>query len=123
MLKLPPTPAGFFACSSGDLIRSTGSAAVVRANYSQTHRDIKTGADLRATLRAGPFAWPGGYPLYFITNDGEALSFAAVLDRIEEETRAIRDRSRSRVIACEVNFEDGTLVCTHTGESIPAAYA
>jgi hypothetical protein len=24
-----------------------------------------------------PYAWPGGYPRFFITNDGEALSFAA----------------------------------------------
>ena len=25
------------------------------------------------------YAWPGGYPLYFVTSDGAALSFEAVL--------------------------------------------
>jgi hypothetical protein len=24
-----------------------------------------------------PYAWPGGYPRYFITNDGAALSYNA----------------------------------------------
>jgi hypothetical protein len=26
-------------------------------------------------LEAGPYAFPGGYPRFFITADGEALSF------------------------------------------------
>lgn len=31
--------------------------------------------DLKAALRQGPYAWPGGYPLYFITSDGMTISF------------------------------------------------
>ena len=28
-------------------------------------------------LSNGPYAWPGGYPLYFVMGDGAALSFKA----------------------------------------------
>jgi hypothetical protein len=35
-------------------------------------------SELKSILRAGPYAWPGGYPQYFIAGDGNALSFAAV---------------------------------------------
>jgi hypothetical protein len=123
MQTLPQIPPGFFACSSGELIRATGPATVVRANYRTTHAQIASGADLRATLRNGPYAWPGGYPLYFVTNDGEVLSFAAVLERIEEETRLIRSGERSRIVACDVNYEDAALYCSHSNERIPSAYA
>jgi hypothetical protein len=37
-----------------------------------------------------PYAWPGGYPRFFITNDGEALSFAAARENqllIEQSIR------------------------------------
>ena len=50
----------------------------LRANYAIHCGSIKSVADLKATLRAGGFAWPGGYPLYFVTSDGGALSFATV---------------------------------------------
>src|SRR5258708_12352856 len=35
-------------------------------------------AEIKGLLRAGQYAWPGGYPLYFITSDGAALSFGTV---------------------------------------------
>ena len=43
---------------------------------------IKTLSDFRAAMRNGPYAWPGGYPLYFITSDGAALSFDAVKENL-----------------------------------------
>ena len=54
----------------------------LRANYARTHGRIRSAADLKATLRAGAYAWPGGYPLYFLTSDGGALSFATVRDNL-----------------------------------------
>lgn len=30
--------------------------------------------DLKAHLEADKYAWPGGYPLFFITSDGAARS-------------------------------------------------
>jgi len=70
-----------FVSSDGALFdtrRADWSATPLRADYRRTHREINTTIELRATLRAGPCAWPGGYPLYFITDDGEALSFETV---------------------------------------------
>lgn len=34
---------------------------------------IKTISDFRAAYRNGPYAWPGGYPLFFVTADGAAI--------------------------------------------------
>ncbi len=123
---IPATPAGFIACDSGDLIHADPLLhrhMLVRTNYRLGHATIRHGQDLRAALRAGPYAWPGGYPLYFVTNEGEAMSFASVLERLEEETRAIRDRDSSRIVACAVNYEDPALYCCHSSKRIKSAYA
>ena len=84
-----------------------------------------TTKDLKNALRSGPYAWPGGYPLYFIASDGEALSFAAV----RENLRAVLDSMRNgiddgwAVIGCEVNWEDPALFCAHSSARIESAYA
>lgn len=80
---------------------------------------------LKEQLRAGQYAWPGGYPLYFIASDGEALSFDAVRENYRQVIEAIRDRDRNgwRVVGCDVNWEDADLYCAHTGQRIESAYA
>lgn len=121
----------FMALSDGNLYPFVGDGRLlpVRTNYALTHREIKSGQDLRATLRAGPYAWPGGYTLYFVTEDGEALSFQTVRENLREVTIAIRSakwgRSNNgwRVVGCDVNYEDGELFDAHTNERIPSAYA
>ncbi|NQV21854.1 MAG: hypothetical protein HQ511_10615 [Rhodospirillales bacterium] len=96
----------------------------LRENYCWTHGDIKTTSDLKATLRAGAWAWPGGYPLYFITNDGGALSFKTVREELPLILSAIQDNDSGgwRVVACAVNWEDSDLLDDHTGEPIQSAY-
>lgn len=80
--------------------------------------------ELEQALMDGPHAWPGGYPLYFVMDDGEPMSFAAVGDNFAQ----IRDSMEHhygdgwRVVAVAVNWEDETLYCSHTGEKIPSAY-
>lgn len=74
----------------------------------------------------GPYAWPGGYPIYFITEDGEALSFQAA----QENAGLIRDAiiagpglcDEWRVVAADINWENTTLNCAHLGTRIPSAY-
>ncbi len=75
--------------------------------------------ELKQALRAGPYAWPGGYPLYFIADDGEPLSFAAVRENFHQVLDAMRHGNGAVV----VNWEGGELHCAHTGERIPSAYA
>jgi hypothetical protein len=96
----------------------------LRTCYQRTHREIKTGMQLRATLRAGEHTFPGCYPMYFITSDGAALSFDTVRQNLRSVLDSVRHGSRDgwRVVACDVNYEDGDLYDEHTGEKIPAAY-
>jgi hypothetical protein len=75
---------------------------------------------------AEPYAWPGGYPRYFITADGAALSYAAAENERRLIRRAIRtddNASGWRVIGCDINWEDPELYCDHTGARIESAYA
>ena len=97
---------------------------VLRENYCLTHREISTVADLKATIRAGQYAWPGGYPMFFITSDGAALSFDAVEQEFSQVAYAVRHKSNDgwRVVGCDINYEDTDLVCVHTGEPIESAY-
>ena len=57
------------------------------------HRNIETGCQLRESLRAGPYAWPGGYALYYVVNDGAALCPACVRDNARLILRSIRERA------------------------------
>lgn len=85
---------------------------------------INSVSDFRAAMRQGPYAWPGGYPLYFITSDGAALSFKAAKDnaRLIIESIAHNMRDGWRIVAMDVNWEDDSLLCDATYEPIPSAY-
>jgi len=85
---------------------------------------IHTTKDLKDAIRSGPYAWPGGYPLYFITSDGAALSFDAVRSEYRQVINSIRHRMNDgwRIVACEINWEDSGLYCDHTGQRIQSAY-
>ena len=82
--------------------------------------------ELKKIIRNGPYAWPGGYPIYFIAADGAALSYEAV----RENWRIICLAHRSRDIRSgwyisnwDINWEDSDLYCEHTGKRIQSAYA
>jgi len=84
-----------------------------------------TTKQIKERLRAGPYAWPGGYPAYFLAEDGEPLSFEAVRENWRQVCYAARHQLRDgwRIVAADVNWEDPALYCSHTGERIPSAYA
>ena len=86
---------------------------------------IETLCDFRRAMRHGPYVWPGGYPVYFITADGGALSYDAARANRREIISAIADndaRGGWRVAGLEINYEDDALYCDHTGARIPSAY-
>ncbi len=88
--------------------------------------DINSISDFRKAMRNGPYAWPGGYPLYFITSDGAALSFKSAKAERRQILHAIAYPERAdqwRVIATDINWEDPDLHCDHSGERIESAYA
>lgn len=87
---------------------------------------IKTIEDLDKAIEAGPYAWPGGYPVYFITADGASLSYEAVKQERGLIAEAIKDNDERcgwRVVASDINWEDDQLYCEHTGKRIESAYA
>jgi hypothetical protein len=86
---------------------------------------IMTLAQIKTELRAGQYAWPGGYPKYFITYDGAALSFAVVRECWREVVSAhlTNDKASGWYIeAADVNWEDANLACDHTNKPIECAY-
>lgn len=85
---------------------------------------INSISDFRNAMRHGPYAWPGGYPCYFITSDGAALSFKAAKQEKRNILESLASRSNDgwRVVAMDVNWEDSSLICDHTNEPIPSAY-
>lgn len=87
--------------------------------------EIKSISDFRRAARNGPYAWPGGYPCYWITADGGALAFAVAKPERRNMLEAIRDQDTPdwRPVALATNWEDAELYCDHTGERIPSAYA
>lgn len=96
---------------------------------------------LIASLRDGAYAH-GGYPKYWLTDDGETLSHAGVLDQLGRSARASRAAERGydradrdcaqfyteyehgwAIVGCDINWEDPDMQCAHTNERIPSAYA
>jgi hypothetical protein len=77
---------------------------VIRSNYKQTHRNIKTGPELCATLRAGEYAWPGGYQMALITNDSALLCFDCVREHLDSVIWSIHHSVNDgwQVIGCDI---------------------
>jgi len=122
-------PDHLFIAGNGDLFdtrREDWSNNPLRENYQYTFASIENTSRLLATLRNGAYAWPGGYPMYFITYDGGALSFASVKENLREIIGALRSGNRLcgwYIIGCEINYEDADLYCAHSNERIESAYA
>ena len=84
--------------------------------------------EVKERLRAGKYTQQGGYPLYFITEDGGALSFEAVRAEWRNIVQAHLWHKNGgdpawTLVAFVANWEDTDLICDHTGEPIESAYA
>lgn len=82
-------------------------------------------AEIKNLLRSGAYAWPGGYPLFFVTRDGAALCFdctRAEWRNVVQATFPGWARGGWRVEACAINWEDTELTCDHCNKRIESAY-
>lgn len=74
------------------------------------------------------FAWPGGYPLFYIFTDGGVICPKCVNDNIAEIDAAIRGEHRHNshggwaIDAADVNYEDDDMHCDHCHKPIESAY-
>lgn len=113
----------FMVASDGDLIRvSDRSYDVVREKFEYHHRIISNGKELCATLRAGPYAWPGGYPLFIGNECGETLHFECVKENLSSVIYDLRNNHRFGPLYCEINYENTDLYCDCCSEKIESAY-
>lgn len=80
--------------------------------------------EYRAAIRSGPYAWPGGYPLFFICDDGGALCFTCAKKERRNIISSIAWNVRDgwKVAAVDVNWEDTELYCDHCSKPIESAY-
>lgn len=82
-------------------------------------------AQIKSALRNGPYAFPGGYPLYFVTQSGDALDFDTVRTNLREVFSAHLFGPRDPdwyITAVQTNWEDPNLQCAHSNRAIPSAY-
>jgi hypothetical protein len=73
-------------------------------------------------LSSSPYAWPGGYPLFGIFNDGGACCHKCA----KTERELIGTTSGTDgwgLVAVEANWEDPDLYCSNCGSRIESAYA
>lgn len=122
-------PAHLFVSSTdGSLhdtrLKSWHTQKPVRAIYSRNFGTITTLAELKATLRYGPFAWPGGYPIYLVTTDGAALCFECARKEFRQIVWDFQHKASTgwRVCASTINYEDQDLQCEHCNKRIDPAY-
>lgn len=67
-------------------------------------------------------AWPGGYPLYYVTQDGGTLCPECVRKAESEGLTDDPDDPQWYIIVAVINWEDETLYCDDCNEPIESAY-
>lgn len=62
------------------------------------------------------WAWPGGYPLYYLDGDNCVLCVKCARESENDELLNFKP------VAADVNWEDESLSCDHCGERVESAY-
>ena len=66
------------------------------------------------------YAFPGGYPVYYLAGDGEIICPECANENIELVTD--KDNKDWHIVASDVNYESNDLYCCNCSERIEAAY-
>ena len=76
------------------------------------------------TVARDAYAWPGGYPLYLVMVDGDALCPKCVKENFALIVRATRDDDHTgwASMGAQINYEEPDLNCAHCSQYIDAAY-
>ena len=67
------------------------------------------------------WAWPGGYPLYYVCEDSGILCSQCANDEIEFTSNPEAE-SMWKIAAAEINYEDDNLECCHCNKMCESAY-
>lgn len=83
-----------------------------------------TVSEFRAAYRRGPYAWPGGYPVYAICNDGKLLCWQCLKAErrlILEACREPEYRTGWELAGFDILWE-GLESCGNCGRTLGSAY-
>lgn len=86
-----------------------------------TITELKTDRLQRVDTELPYYAWPGGYPLFYITKDAGCLCPKCTNDNIE--LLSDKDDPQWYIIGSEINWEDTSLYCDHCNKIIESAYS
>lgn len=67
------------------------------------------------------WAWPGGYPVYYVCKDGGVLCSHCANDNIEM-TSDPQAEADWYIVASDINWEDPHLTCDHCSKPVGSAY-
>jgi hypothetical protein len=113
------TRADWSTAYDGERIKWRGLQQIARREvYARHYREIRNGAELRASIRAGAYAWPGGYALAFLASDGGAICFDCARRELRSITWSIRHRVSDgwRIVGIAGEHEtDEACHCDHCG--------
>lgn len=76
-------------------------------------------------LKYDAFAWPGGYPIFYLTADNGILCPKCANENISECACPAESREADpqwRIVAADINYEDDSLYCDHCNKQIETAY-
>lgn len=68
------------------------------------------------------YAWPGGYPVIYICDDGGTLCPACANGQNGSGASPDSNDPSWRLIASDIHWEGPDEYCDHCGEAIPSAY-
>lgn len=69
------------------------------------------------------YAWPGGYPLFYIMEDGSAICPDCLKKNLDRAREAREYCEKSwHVVGYEINWEDDSLLCDECNAVIESAY-
>lgn len=68
------------------------------------------------------FAWPGGYPLYYITANGGVICPDCANGKNGSEAGDANPDPQWRLVVVDVHYEGEPMACDHCGDEIESAY-
>lgn len=79
----------------------------------------------QTVLEVGAYAWPGGYPIFYLAEDNGVLCPKCVEENLDQ---CIGDPEETfhdqwKIVAHDCNWEDPSLYCDHCGKRVESAYA
>lgn len=66
------------------------------------------------------WAWPGGYPIYYLCADGGVLCPKCANDNIDLTTQT--DDKQWHIVGVDIHYEGSAIVCDHCNKDIESAY-